>query len=397
MPRIGDIFRLAKFENGSPSNNSRNFTLLGDPAVTLAYPVKEVVTTDIRVNNDSITPVDTLKALSEVEIRGEVRNESGTKLSSYNGTVYPTVFDKVLTLSTLGNDGGSIKTFKLQQNIVFRGKVSVKNGAFNFKFVVPKDIGYQLGQGKISYYAEDGTVDANGYDTNFIIGGTDLTAKADNTPPVIDLFINDENFVFGGITDENPVLLANVSDENGINTVGIGIGHDITAVIDEDTENPIILNDFYESDIDSYKSGKITYQLSNLDEGKHTLTLKVWDVQNNSSSATTEFVVKNSEEMEISHVINYPNPFTTNTSFYFEHNQPENQMEVEIQIFSIAGNLVKTINQYVSTAGYRSDGIAWDGLNDHGEKIGRGVYMYRLKVRGEDGLAADKYERLVIF
>ncbi|NQY11361.1 MAG: type IX secretion system sortase PorU [Flavobacteriales bacterium] len=394
--RIGDIFRLAKFENGSPSNNSRNFCLLGDPAVTLTYPKDDIVTTDIKVNGSSSATQDTLTALSEIEIIGEIRNQNGVKKSSYNGTLYTTVFDKSVTLSTLGNDGGSKKYFSVQKSILFKGKASVKNGEFSFKFVIPKDIGYQFGTGKISYYAADGVTDANGSKADFIIGGTNLNAVLDENGPEIELYLNDENFAIGGTTDENPYIVANISDNDGINTVGNGIGHDITAIIDEKSENPIILNDFYESDLDSYKSGSVKYQLTDLDEGKHTLTIKVWDVQNNSSSATTEFVVANSEEMEISHVLNYPNPFTTNTSFFFEHNQPQNQLEVQIQIFSLAGNLVRTINQYVTTSGYRSEGISWDGLNEYGEKLGRGVYMYRLKVDDGDGLTADKYERLVI-
>ncbi|NQY67005.1 MAG: T9SS type A sorting domain-containing protein, partial [Flavobacteriales bacterium] len=384
-------------EDGSPSNNSRNFTLLGDPAITLAYPKEKIATTSIKVTGNT-TISDTIRALNEVEITGEIRNQNGVKLTNFQGILYPTIFDKVQTLNTLGNDNNGENTisFQVQKNAIFKGKASVTNGNFSFKFVVPKDIGYQYGEGRISYYAENGNIDASGIKTDFIVGGTDTTAVLNEEGPEIELFLNDDKFVNGGTTNENPNIYAKVYDENGINTVGIGIGHDITAVIDGDDVNPIVLNEFYESDIDSYKSGVIKYPLSDLSQGPHTITLKVWDVQNNSSERTKEFVVKNSKKMELSHVLNYPNPFTLNTSFYFEHNQPNSDLDISIQIFTLAGNLIKTINQKLTTSGFRSDAIPWDGRSDYGEKLGRGTYLYRITVQSADGFSSNKYERLVI-
>ena len=202
--------------------------------------------------------------------------------------------------------------------------------------------------------------------------------------------------MFGGITDENPVLVAFVFDSNGINTVGNGIGHDLVAILDENTDNSHVLNDYYEADLDSYTSGMIRYPFSDLVVGLHTLKLKVWDVYNNSSDAYTEFIVAESANLALSHVLNYPNPFTTNTSFSFEHNYPCCYLDVQIQIFTISGILVKTINERVVTDGYRSDPISWDGRDDFGDRIGRGVYIYRLKVRAENASSSEKTEKLVI-
>ena len=204
------------------------------------------------------------------------------------------------------------------------------------------------------------------------------------------------NFVDGGISDETPILIAQLFDENGINTVGNGIGHDLIAVIDGETGDPIVLNDFYTSDLDSYQSGQIRYNFTSLEPGAHTLAVKVWDVNNNSSETTIEFVVQEQVNMALDHVLNYPNPFTTSTEFYFEHNQVCSQLEAQIQIFTVSGRLVKTINEVVLTEGFRSDGIAWNGLDDFGDQLAKGVYVYRLIVTTPDDLRAEKTEKLVI-
>ena len=196
--------------------------------------------------------------------------------------------------------------------------------------------------------------------------------------------------------DEDPQLLVFVSDSNGINTIGSGIGHDITAVLDQQTNQTIVLNDFYEADTDSYQSGAIRYQLKSLEAGQHSMKVKVWDVHNNSSEQVIEFTVNTEQELILDHVLNYPNPFTTYTQFFFEHNQPNADLDVLVQIFTISGKLVKTIDYQQPASGYRVGPIEWDGKDDYGGKIGRGVYIYRLKVRTSMGHISEKYEKLVI-
>jgi len=191
-------------------------------------------------------------------------------------------------------------------------------------------------------------------------------------------------------------LFAILRDDNGVNTVGNGIGHDIAAVLDGSTESSVVLNDYYQADLNSYKSGTIRYPFSELAEGKHTLSLKVWDVYNNSSQSYTEFVVARSAELALRHVLNYPNPFTTKTQFYFEQNQCCQVLDVSVQIFTVSGKLVKSIDQFVNTEGFRSDPIDWDGRDDFGDRIGKGVYIYRIKVKTSEGAVAEKFEKLVI-
>jgi len=400
FPRVGDVCTTTKNKTAQVSagtSNHRNFSLLCDPAVRLNFPDYKVYTQTI--NNQPVSfSGDTLKALTKITIKGFVANLNGTKLTSYNGILYPTVYDKETKLKTLANDPqySSAQNFKMRKSIIYRGKVSVTNGEFSFSFIVPKDIDYAFGPGRISYYAADGTNDANGYNESFIVGGTNPNALVDGDGPKIDLYMNDNKFVAGSITNENPDLMGVLFDENGINTVGNGIGHDLVAVLDENTEKSIVLNDFYQSDLNSYQSGIVRYPFNKLSEGRHTLSLRAWDVYNNSNTAQTDFIVSASANLALQHVLNYPNPFTTYTKFMFEHNKPCETLDVSIQVFTVSGRLVKTLETLVKCEGFRSEQITWDGLDDFGDKIGRGVYVYRLKVTAPDGTWADKYEKLVV-
>ncbi|MCG3167361.1 MAG: hypothetical protein POELPBGB_03151 [Bacteroidia bacterium] len=397
IPTMGEVMRKTVNEGtNGVIQNSRNFSLLGDPAQRLAYPVNNVVTTSVNGNPVGGT-ADTLKALGLVTVAGEIRDRQGNKMTGFNGLIYPTVFDKAATINTLANDPGShVDNFKLQKNILYKGKASVTNGDFSFTFIVPKDISYSFGPGRISYYAYDGFTDATGYYENVVIGGSADSVAADAQGPQVNLYLNDDKFVFGGTTNENPLLYAVVSDPSGINTVGNGIGHDIAAILDENTNKTIVLNEYYQADLNSYQSGTIRYPFSELSEGRHTLKMKVWDVYNNSSDAYTEFVVSQSAELALSHVLNYPNPFTTNTQFMFEHNRPCADLDVNIQIFTVSGKVVKTINEQVNCDGFRAEGITWNGRDEYDQKIGKGVYVYKIKVRTPEGYTAQAFEKLVI-
>ncbi|MFZ7146455.1 MAG: type IX secretion system sortase PorU [Bacteroidota bacterium] len=398
--RTGDIFEKTKSDM-YVDPYVRNFLYLGDPALRLAYPEFSVKTKTINGVDIGLS-TDTLKALSKVTITGEVQDNSGAKMTNFNGIIYPTVFDKIATYSTIGNDINDAQNpstpqpFILQKSVIYSGKSSVINGDFSYTFYVPKDIAYQYGNGKLSYYAQNGNIDASGSDTLVTIGGVNQNATADNEGPAIKIYMNDENFVRGGMTNKDPILYAVISDTSGVNTVGTGIGHDMSAELDNKTDKRYILNDYYENDLNSYQKGKLNYQFKDLSSGPHTLSLKAWDVYNNSSEASTEFIVSESATLALDHVLNYPNPFTTHTTFMFEHNRPFVPMDVQVQVFTVSGKLIKTLSNKITPTGYRSDDIEWDGLDDFGDKIGKGVYVYKLRIRTYDGDYADKFEKLVI-
>lgn len=396
--RLGDIFVRSK-NNGQliATINTRNFSLLGDPSLPFAVPKLGTVTT--MVNGKTVQAgEDTLKALQKVSISGYITDENGQKMSSYNGIVYPTVFDKESTIPTLGQESGSPKTsFKLRKNVIYKGKASVTNGEFTFSFVVPKDISYQVGTGRISYYSSSGNLEASGNYDSVLVGGSSGSTVTDKAGPEISIFLNDEKFVPGGLTGENPLLIVKLKDENGINALGNAIGHDLTAtLINESGEELYNLNQFYQAKLDSYQEGEVRFPLYKLKEGKYQLKVKAWDVFNNSGEQTTDFYVASSENFKLDHVLNYPNPFTTHTEFQFEHNRPGDQLEIQIQIFTVTGKLIRSLSASMFAAGSRISGIAWNGRDDFGDKLGRGVYLYRMRVRSSEGSVAEKFEKLVI-
>ena len=245
----------------------------------------------------------------------------------------------------------------------------------------------------ITLIPEDGTIDGNGLFTNFIVGGS-ADSSNDNKGPDIRAFLNDEKFVSGGISNDQPILLLRLSDSSGINVIGNGIGHDLELTIDNDPAQKFVLNEYYESELDDFRKGLVRFQLPKLTDGLHTLQIKAWDAANNSNEAFLEFRVEKPQDFVLSNVLNYPNPFTTNTTFWFDHNRPGEELKVHIQIFTVTGKLVKTLRSTIISTGNRSSEVVWDGRDDYGSKIGRGVYIYRLKVQTSDGKTVQKLEKL---
>jgi len=401
---IGDVLKDSKNKLTSDVKNARRFTLLGDPSMHLAMPEHRVATTKINGQAVTLGQPDTLRALMPVEIEGVVTDTVGNTLNGFNGRVSVTVFDKAQTLQTLGQDPGSIvRSFKIQRNILFKGSAQVTNGIFKLNFVVPKDINYAYGKGKISYYAENGTpLDAAGGDENIVVGGNAGLIQ-DDTPPIVQAFLNTDAFAFGGITDNNPKVMVKCSDDYGMNVTGSSIGHDLTAVLDGNVLETLVLNEFYESAQGDARKGEAIYPLRNLSTGRHTLQVKGWDVANNPGEGYTEFVVAEDGQAALAHVLNYPNPFTTNTYFQFEHNLASQILDVQVSIFSVSGRLVKTIQQTITNNdGFRvSNDVQWDGNDEYGDPLARGVYLYRVKVRGTDAIgtsstAQSDFEKLVI-
>ena len=395
---IGEFNMAAKNSVGGAYHGVNMYVLLGDPTMKLVLPQYKI-TTDSIIIDATHQPTDTIKALDKVIVKGRVTDHDGTTLTQFNGTLFPSVYDKKTNTITLLNDPNSDDPpfeFELQNSILFKGNISVINGSFEFNFVVPKDINYAFGPGKISYYARSLQSDAKGFTDQFYIGGFSDNPIVDENGPTIQIFLNDEKFVDGGISDPNPTLLVKLKDENGINTTGNGIGHDIVAIIDQQNDQQIVLNDFYQTEKDSSNSGTVRYPLEGLSVGDHTIKVRAWDIANNVSESSISFTVVSDEKLQLDHVLNYPNPFTTHTSFFFEHNQAGETFDILIQIFTISGKLVKTISDTQHLPGNRSEKLDWNGLDDFGDKIAKGTYIYKLTVRNSKGEKAEKYEKIVI-
>jgi hypothetical protein len=400
---IAESLRRSKIAVGS--SNKRVVFYVGDPALKLAIPKPKVVLT--KVNGEDInTTTLSLQALSLATLTGEVLDENNVIISSFNGDLAVQVYDKNLNRQTLDNDNVSLPPYNQPKlnfvtlgEVIYRGNASVVNGKFEFSFIVPQDIQIPVGNARVSFYAKSNNPtlqNQTGYNSQIKVGGVNFAAPSDTTPPKLKLYMNDTNFVSGGITNKSPIFLAFLEDENGINTAS-GIGHDIVAILDNNENNPFILNDYYETENDNYKKGKVTYPYRDLAPGLHTILFKAWDVYNNLITAEIQFIVIGDGDLELEHVLNYPNPFVSYTEFWFNHNRPFEPLDVQVQILTITGKLVKTINQTIVNEGFNSKDIKWDGKDDFGDRIGKGVYVYKLTVKSSvTGKKTEKIEKLVI-
>ncbi len=396
-PTIAEALQQTK-NSFSGGNGGKVIFYIGDPALHLAIAKPKVVLT--KVNDMPITgTIDDFKSLAFIKLTGEIQDENNLLQNSYNGDLTIQIFDKNIPRTTLNNDSeNSVMPFITLGETIFRGNATISNGVFEFGFVVPRDIRIPLGNGRISFYGKHGQflLDKTGYNTDIKIGGVNLTAATDNTPPKVRLYINDETFINGGITNQNPIFLAFLDDENGINTAS-GIGHDIVAILDGNESNPFVMNDYYETELNNYKKGKVKFPFKNLAIGLHTIKFKAWDVYNNLVTAEIQFLVVGDQDITLTNVLNYPNPFVNYTQFWFTHNRPFEPLTVQVQVMTIAGKVVWSTNQVITTTGFLSKEISWNGKDDFGDSLAKGVYVYKLTVKSSsNGAVAEKYEKLVI-
>lgn len=393
---FGEAYATTKNNKDFSMNiDQRSVLLLGDPALRISIPKYKVATLNIN-DIDPEMENDTLRALSNVTIRGQIEDRNNNLVEDFNGEIQVTLFDKSSNYYTLDNENnGSKIEFEQQKNILHKGKAKVKNGLFTHSFTMPKDIAYNYGYGKLSYYAYTDSNDAGGYCNSFVVGGIDNSVVIEETRPLVRLYIGDSNFRSGGITNENPEIFAIISDKIAINTVGSGLGHDITATLDN-AANTFILNDYFEQDILDPNKGYVRFPFSSINEGEHTLTLKAWNIFNFSSISTITFNVISKSEETFANLKNFPNPFQNSTNFFLEHNQNEEIVSAEIQIFNTTGMRVKTIKINNPSKGYTIGPILWDGTTDGGQKLQAGIYIYRMLINKENSKEYSNSQKLVI-
>lgn len=386
---LGEIFRRTKNASLSGVSN-RNFSLIGDPELQLALPARKIVVNSITTESGSTT----LKSLSTVTVTGEVTDEDGVD-ESFNGVLEAVLFDKEVSFQTLGDENAPY-TYDQWYNRIFRGQASVENGIYEFRFVVPKNIAYQVATGKLSLYARDSAQDlsASGYSKSFDIGLSESNPQTDTTPPVISLFVGDTTFISGGITNPNTVLVARLSDAHGINISGYGIGNSLTAILDDES---FTLNDFYIADINDFTRGTVTFPLENLTPGRHTLTLKAWDTYNNPAQATIEFLVTETENLVIQSFGNYPNPFHASTQLSFTHNRSGDDLECTLVLYDITGHILHSQQFSIFSSSYQVDLLELtQGVNFPKNQSG-GLYFARLSIRSlTNGSKNEQVTKLIL-
>jgi hypothetical protein len=276
----------------------------------------------------------------------------------------------------------------LQNSIIYEGVATVSSGKFKVSFIVPKDISYKIGEGKISMYAKANLVDASGYNNDIVIGGSELNILPDTEAPMMKLYINDTTFRNGGLTHDHPLLLVKLRDESGINTSTSGLGHQLTAILD-DSKDVIVLNDYYSSLKDTYKEGEVNYPFSNLSPGSHKVKVKAWDTHNNSVEQTIHFLVGEGANLALENTIVYPNPFAEKAKFTFAHNKSGENIALEIRIYNITGRLVKSFDKQYQGSPSTINDFAWDGTDDSGNKVQQGLHIYKINVGCGDGTQAQ--------
>ena len=382
-PTISEALRLSKNEFSGTSQR-RIIFFVGDPALKLAIPEGRVELTHINGRQiESLEDSDKqLRALDRVNLAGQVSDENGELLDQFNGEVVLTIFDKEIEKTTLGNDGNGTFAYGALGNVVFKGNAKVENGFWNIELIIPKDISLPVGQARISLYAISigSTSKKTGLSTEISIGGINPNQDNDTNGPEIDLFLNDENFVSGDMTGSNPVLIAKFSDENGINTSG-GLGHELLAVLDGVTQNPIVLNNFYRTNLGDFQSGSLTYLFNELTPGPHELSVTAWDTYNNPSTKTIAFVVSEDDGILIKEIYNVPNPFVTQTTFWVTHNKPRELLLASIIIHDIRGKLVWEEEKTVYSGSNISSEIFWNGQSNDGTEINKGVYLCTITLK----------------
>ncbi len=393
---IGEIMQRTKNDmyqsSGLLNENSRNFSLYADPGITLAYPKLRANLTHINNKTLIMNEPDTIQSLTEVEIKGKIEDTNGRFISDYAGEMEITIYDKPNLFVTKQEQF----RFYWQKNRLFNGKVTIKEGLFTCKFVVPIDISYDEGFGKISLYFHNDEIDGVGYFDKLALDGT-VTANNDNDGPDVKLYINDENWVNGGKTSSNPDLYAVVTDKSGINITGTGIGHEITAYLNDDPSNSIVLNEYYKAEKDNYQKGTVRYQLRDLPVGKYTANIRVWDVANNSGEATTDFIVADNAVMALTEIFNYPNPFQERTAFCVGHNLEAEDLLLEVSIYNLSGQLLKKLSTAFYAEGNYNRDLTWDGVDENGNPVGAGAYMYSVVLQSKaSGKSVSAFKKMIL-
>jgi hypothetical protein len=413
--RFGDIYKKSKQGVSGDDTNKLTFVFLGNPALRLAYP-------DLLVKTDSITflpdliKTDTIKALSKVRVYGRIEDSFGSFISNFSGKLRMKVYDKELTLygKTILPGWERRFSFRDRPNVLFSGETTVVDGVFSFVFRVPKDINYNYGPGRITYYAYD---DRNGFEAqgnyeDFVIGGSDDNIEYKSHGPEVTIYLNTERFKSGDKVNESPLFFAFVKDESGINTSGAGIGHDITLTLNN--SNPIVLNSAFNFFLDSYTEGSLIYQFENLEPGKYTLTFKVWDLLNNSTTKQIEFEVVRGLPVKIEELVAWPNPAKEFVHFRIRHDRPDVVLECVVRVFDLNGRLVyesnskdfnivctnsqHLVNEFEDNP-YRDLkylSLDWDLRTSSGSRIPSGIYIYRIEVRTPEGDYVGKSQKLIV-
>ncbi|CAN5290183.1 type IX secretion system sortase PorU [soil metagenome] len=387
---LGSITRDTK-NNSISGVSNRNFSLLGDPSLKIPLPTPELKVTEIK-NLSSAS--DTLKALSKIRVRGSVYS-NGVPVTNYDGTLVATLFDKPTKEITKGDENSPFQ-FKGRDNAMFRGQARIRNGAFEFEFIVPSSIDRVVGAGKLAMYASSKTdADVTAAQSILKIGSLEKNPGVDTKGPGIELFMGDSTFVNGGVAGKSSRIVAILTDQSGINTSIFNPQKAITVLLDDSLT--YIVSKYYQSDVDNPLRGKVNYPVENLKPGNHRVELRASDTFGNTSSTVIVFTVSDKDGIQIEQWFNYPNPVIGNTTFRFKHNRSGEDLEAVVTVYDPLGQPVANNTYQINSSPYQVDLPEWDATAYSGTKLGPGLYLLKLSVRSLlDGSKNDKITKVII-
>lgn len=396
---FGQIIRSAK--NSVQTGDKLRFTLLGDPAMRLNGPEQLISIDSIKVYNQSSSQwieSDSLRALDLVRVNGRVTNASGIADSTFNGTVRLQLFDKAQSKAMLDNDNvGYQASYLFRNQRAYQGVVDVVNGQFAAEWRMPLDLVLDWGRGKLSAYAEAGDRDAAGATQRVVLGDLASDAPRDETGPTLRVFIDDTNFVDGGVTGPNPIGLVRLNDPNGINALGAGIGHDLVGFLDENWAAPLVMNDRYQADPNTYQRGTATWPFQGLTDGPHRFTVRAWDTYNNPSQASVDFSVVSREQLALGSVRIFPNPSPGWVQWQVEHNASGDSLTAYWSISDGSGRVVWATEWSGLAESSVLAAPVWYGSDPSGRPLPNGWYTARVVlVRPKDGQVVREAERLIL-
>ena len=380
--RIGDIYRLSK--NAINDDNKLRFILIGDPAMRLGYPTyKAVVETinDIEPTEDNMPE---FKARQTMTVRGSIYDDRGNKATSFAGSIFPTLYGAERSVETNDNQNDGRKfVYNERSDKLAMIKDSVSNGEFVFHINIPSEIqadNYRPSRLSLYAYSIDGR-EANGSNDNFYIYGYDDSAANDTIGPDIRyMYLNNDDFSNGSEVNESPLLIAEVYDSSGLNFSTAGIGHQMTLLLDDATTYNDVASYFIPEiapeGVDG-SGGYIYYPLEGISDGYHTLRLRVWDTEANSSERIISFNVVNGLAPKLYEVTAIPNPASVEANFYLRHNRPDATVTVTIYVYNLMGQLVWSATETGRSEMFESFPVTWDLTDLAGRRVPRGVYVYR--------------------
>ena len=376
---LGKLLREVSCSGSGINENNEKYMLFGDPALYLALPYK-------KVKFDRLD-TDTLKTLSNIQVSGMIDENNG---SNFNGEGILKLFDSERLVTrhyTDSNKKPQSLSYLIPGEALFNGLINISNGEFSSKFFIPKDLNYANRHGKITVYGwNPGTGDEIGgfYDYLYFAGSDSVFV--DTTGPTIKIGFTNIDFRNGDIVTPESQFEIAISDPHGINIAG-KMGHDITLTIDDDKTASYRITEYFSYDTNSDTSGTITISMPELSPGEHKSSITAWDNANNSTTTACIFNLLASSDFKLENVVNYPNPFgkMTDIVFYITHSS-----KIECSIYTVRGLKIKTIDtDQLYMPGFNS--IHWNGTDDFGDKVAKGIYIYKIKATSIESDEKDHF------